>query len=76
MGLANSPHTKSEMKVYFDSDKPVEKFSQEDNREAQKLELGEETTNISGETDKGIVFSNFPSIKLQKEGIKWVEIQA
>ncbi|KAL3416110.1 hypothetical protein V8F44DRAFT_585387 [Aspergillus fumigatus] len=47
----NSPHTKSQMMTYFDSDDNSQKLTDEDQEEAQRLE-GEFTSNISGQTDK------------------------
>jgi hypothetical protein len=59
--LVNSPHTKSEMRTYFDSDNSGQKLSDDDQEEAQKLE-GEFTSNISGQTDKGMILLDFLSI--------------
>ncbi|KAF7117791.1 hypothetical protein CNMCM5793_006993 [Aspergillus hiratsukae] len=49
--VVNSPHTKSEMRTYFDTDNNGQKLSDEDKEEAQRLE-GEFTSNMSGQTDK------------------------
>ncbi|KAG2012424.1 hypothetical protein GB937_007255 [Aspergillus fischeri] len=49
--VVNSPHTKSEMRTYFDSDNNGQELRDEDQEEAQRLE-GEFTSNISGQADK------------------------
>ena len=59
--VVNSQHTKSEMRTYFDTDNNGQKLSDEDKEEAQRLE-GEFTSNISGQTDKGMILLDFPSI--------------
>lgn len=58
--VVNSPHTKSQMMTYFDSDDNSQKLTDEDQEEAQRLE-GEFTSNISGQTDKGTILLDFPS---------------
>jgi hypothetical protein len=49
------------MRTYFDSDNSGQKLSDDDQEEAQKLE-GEFTSNISGQTDKGMILLDFLSI--------------
>jgi hypothetical protein len=49
------------MRTYFDSDNNGQKLRDEDEEEAQRLE-GEFTSNISVQTDKGIILLHFPSI--------------
>jgi hypothetical protein len=57
------------MRTYFDSDNNGQKLRDEDKEEAQRLE-GEFTSNISGETDKGIILLDFPRFNSVDEGMK------